>query len=91
MCRHDHRLKALVSASAEIMETLSVCKECALPNFYLAGGAVTQLIWNSLLANPLLSGVKDFDIVYFDSHNAISETAYTRNITSQLAIKFPLM
>lgn len=80
----ENRLKALALQSPEIMETLAACKQCALPNFYLAGGAITQLIWNSLLGNPPLTGVKDFDIVYFDAQDAITETAYTRTIANRL-------
>ncbi|HHG83684.1 MAG TPA: hypothetical protein ENJ82_02950 [Bacteroidetes bacterium] len=52
----------------EITETIDACKVYGLKNYYLAGGAITQLIWNNLSGKPNLAKVKDFDIVYFDEN-----------------------
>ena len=61
----ERRLVRLVGQSPEMVETLEACRRYGLPNHYLAGGAVTQMVWNGLLGRPLLDQVKDFDVVYF--------------------------
>ncbi|UXI04656.1 hypothetical protein [Photobacterium sp. TY1-4] len=40
------KLRQLIESVPELMETAQVCRELGLPNFYIAGGAITQLIWN---------------------------------------------
>ncbi len=77
-------LKHLIQQVPELIETMTVCREVGLPNFYIAGGAITQIIWNSIESKPLLSQVKDFDIVYFDSSNHTTEDAFKSLISSQL-------
>lgn len=60
-------LISIIESCPEIMETLNACEKYGLRNFYLAGGAITQLLWNSLLNRPQLDKIKDFDIIYFSS------------------------
>ena len=59
------RLKSLIKSVPELLETAKVCKDVGLPNFYIAGGSITQLIWNNLLeqepldkSNPIWSHEK---------------------------------
>lgn len=58
-------LKSMIDNCPEIIETLEACDGYGLKDYYLAGGAITQLIWNSLLNKPKLAKIKDFDIVYY--------------------------
>lgn len=74
--RMEERLKSLIESVPELMDTAMVCRDLGLPNFYIAGGAITQIIWNSLLGRQFLDNVKDFDIVYFDSEEKLSEQEY---------------
>ena len=37
----EEKLISIIRQSPEIEETLSVCTEYGLPNYYLAGGAIT--------------------------------------------------
>lgn len=62
-----------------------MCREVGLPNFYIAGGAITQVIWNSIERKPLLDKVKDFDIVYFDNSNLATEDEFKSRISSRLS------
>ena len=75
---------SIIRKSPEIEETLSVCAEYGLPDYYLAGGAITQCIWNSLLNFPLLKKVKDFDVIYFCEEErdleGIHETAINKRV-----------
>ncbi|MEJ2764629.1 nucleotidyltransferase family protein [Photobacterium sp. MCCC 1A19761] len=67
------------------METAQACRDLGLPNFYIAGGAITQLIWNRLSGRPLLEQVKDFDIVYFDREQHRSEAWYEDEISTRMS------
>ncbi len=57
----------------EIIELLQILKQIRLPNHYLAGGSVTQAIWNSKLGNHPLHKVKDFDEVQNTSESQFEE------------------
>ncbi|WP_299138715.1 nucleotidyltransferase family protein [uncultured Vibrio sp.] len=81
----NKQLEYLVQQVPELIETAKVCREVGLPNFYIAGGAITQVIWNSIENKPLLDQVKDFDIVYFDSSQMISEDEFKSRIRSRLS------
>lgn len=61
-------LKLIISSCPEIIETLVACDEYGLKDYYLAGGAITQLIWNSILDRQNLARIKDFDIVYYSAN-----------------------
>lgn len=80
----QHRLKNLITSVPELIETANACKSVGLPNFYIAGGSITQLIWNHLLEREPLDKVKDFDIVYFDYDENRSEEWYETEIKTQL-------
>ncbi|MFW8104157.1 nucleotidyltransferase family protein, partial [Klebsiella pneumoniae] len=70
--------------------TAQACIEVGLPDYFIAGGSVTQLIWNSLSGERSLKNVKDFDIVYFDSASASNEESYKRRINSFVKHEVPI-
>ncbi|MEZ8785586.1 hypothetical protein CWO04_23285 [Vibrio splendidus] len=84
------RLIKLIESVPELMETASVCNDCSIPNYYIAGGAITQIIWNDILGKPLLDKVKDFDIVYFDQNMDLSDADFEQLIISKLTHGFPV-
>ncbi len=47
-----------------------------LPNWYVAGGCITQTVWNWKMRLPTLHGLKDVDLVYFNpNESALDEEA----------------
>ncbi len=38
-----------------------------IPNLYVGGGSITQSVWNHLFSKPIVYGISDVDIVYFDT------------------------
>ncbi|WP_373951321.1 nucleotidyltransferase family protein [Vibrio pomeroyi] len=81
----NKQLEYLIHQVPELVETAKVCREVGLPSFYIAGGVITQVIWNSIENKPLLDQVKDFDIVYFDSSQIASEGEFKSRIRSRLS------
>jgi len=48
-------------------------QEFALPSWYLGAGAIAQTVWNQLHGFDPMHGIKDFDLVYFDSRDLSAE------------------
>ncbi|ASP38792.1 hypothetical protein CHH28_08905 [Bacterioplanes sanyensis] len=82
MIMNEKYLVDTISSVPEIMELLTILNDVELPNHYLAGGSITQAVWNRKLGNEPLYRVKDFDVVYFDQDEAMSEKEYEFLINS---------
>lgn len=59
-------LKKILSKNKVFTKTLKLLKESGLPNWYIGGGAIPQIVWNHYHEFNLSHGIEDFDIVYFD-------------------------
>lgn len=73
----------------EAVALLSLLQQLNLPNHYLAGDSVTQILWNQKLGLPPLDKVKDFDVVYFDRTND-SEGYFQQLIDAQKRFDLPV-
>lgn len=60
-------LEKVLAKSKTVSKVLELAPKLELPNWYLGAGAICQTIWNELHGFPLEQGIKDFDIVYFDT------------------------
>lgn len=58
-----------------------------LPNWYIAGGAIPTLVWNSIASNEPEQFLNDIDIVYYDS-NDLTEAAENK-AAQQVRDTFP--
>ncbi len=86
----ENELKSIIRQTPELMESAEACNSVKLPNYYIAGGAITQLIWNLLSGNKPLDNVKDLDIVYFDSIGKTSEEGYQNQIRDMVKHDIPI-
>ncbi|OLN83444.1 hypothetical protein CCHL11_03086 [Colletotrichum chlorophyti] len=59
-------LRTVLSTNPTLLEVLTRAAALDLPNWYLAGGAVSQTIWNHCSGKPAETGIGDYDLVYFD-------------------------
>jgi hypothetical protein len=85
------KLISLIIDCPEIIETLDACNEYGLQNYYIAGGAITQIIWNNINGVSALKNVKDFDIVYYSSNEERGESEiHKREIQKKITHEFPL-
>ena len=60
-------LATIVRSEATLMRVLTTLKGLAIPDAWLASGAIYNCVWNSLTGRPALHGVNDIDIIYFDA------------------------
>lgn len=63
----------ILKKNNELMKILDYISELKLPNFYIAAGSIFQTIWNYYDNKPLNRGIKDIDIIYYDSNNLTKE------------------
>lgn len=60
---------ALLLKNKELSRLLALASVYKLPNWYIGGGSLPQIIWNRLTKRDLNYGLNDFDLVYFDPHD----------------------
>ncbi|KAK2593717.1 hypothetical protein QQS21_008582 [Conoideocrella luteorostrata] len=58
--------QAAVSTNKTLLTVLSRAATLRLPNWYLAGGSISQTIWNHVSRLPPEHGIQDYDLVYHD-------------------------
>jgi hypothetical protein len=61
------RLTTILHAAPPLMRVLSVARYLCLPDWLVFSGAVYQPVLNHLTGRPLDSGIKDYDLAYFDA------------------------
>ncbi|EXJ66461.1 uncharacterized protein A1O5_10613 [Cladophialophora psammophila CBS 110553] len=60
-------LREILSSNRTLTSVLTRAASLGLPNWYLAGGALSQTIWNSVSKLPCETGIRDYDLVYYDA------------------------
>jgi hypothetical protein len=63
-------LEKTLAKSEVISKVLELAPKLGLPDWYLGAGAIAQTIWNELHNFPLEQGIKDCDLVYFDTDSS---------------------
>lgn len=58
---------SILKQNNDLMTILDYISELGLPNFYIVAGSVFQTIWNYYDKKSLNFGIKDIDIIYYDS------------------------
>lgn len=60
---------SILKQNKDLMIILDYITELNIPNFYIAAGCIFQTIWNYYGNKRLNYGIKDIDIIYYDSNN----------------------
>jgi hypothetical protein len=61
------RLAAIVEADPGLMGLLRAIRPLGLPQWRLVSGALYQTVWNVLTDRPRGTGIKDYDVIYYDA------------------------
>ncbi|MEU9575414.1 nucleotidyltransferase family protein [Streptomyces massasporeus] len=62
-------LKSVLSRNEVLLEVLNRTAVLELPGWYLTAGCLFQTVWNVATDRPPTSGIKDYDVFYFDDHD----------------------
>jgi hypothetical protein len=87
---HQKQLRLILQASPLFKILFSKANEVHLPNWYIAGGCVTQSIWNSILKFDPFHGLKDVDLVYFQANQSENEEEEVRKQIKYLFKNLPI-
>ncbi len=82
--RHHHRLEAIIRGDTALMELLHRLRSMRLPQWRLVAGCLYQTVWNALTGRPRGTGIKDYDLIYFDPEDLSweAEDAVIRRVTA---------
>jgi hypothetical protein len=61
------RFERIVRADPDLMGLLTAIRELGLPQWRLVAGCLYQTVWNVLTGRPRGTGIKDYDVAYFDA------------------------
>jgi hypothetical protein len=62
-------LKSVLSRNEVLVEVLSRTARLGLPGWYLTAGCLFQTVWNVATDRHPTTGIKDYDVFYFDDHD----------------------
>ncbi|MFF9410378.1 nucleotidyltransferase family protein [Streptomyces anandii] len=60
-------LRAMLSRNDVLLEVLARTAKLDLPGWYVTAGCLFQTVWNVVTDKPPTSGIKDYDVFYFDA------------------------
>ena len=80
-------LQTIVRKSPLLSPILGNWNRVALPDAWLAAGAIAQTVWNHAFGMPPTHGINDIDIVYFDGADLseVAEAAHATRIRNLFA------
>jgi hypothetical protein len=65
--RHHDRFEAIIRADPDLMALLARLRDIGLPQWRLVAGCLYQTVWNALIQRPRGTGIKDYDVAYYDA------------------------
>ena len=80
---------SILKQNKDLMMVLDYITDLNLPNCYIAAGSIYQTIWNYYDNKDLNYGIKDIDIIYYDSKNISKESE--NNLENKLIHYFEKM
>ena len=60
------RFEEIVRADPDLMRLLTAVRELQLLQWRIVAGCLYQTVWNVLTDKPARTGIKDYDLIYFD-------------------------
>ncbi|MFJ8361928.1 nucleotidyltransferase family protein [Streptomyces sp. NPDC093984] len=62
-------LKSLLARNELLLEVMNRAVTLDLPDWYVTAGCLFQTVWNVVTDRPPTSGIKDYDVFYFDDRD----------------------
>ena len=62
-----HRFEAIIRSDPDLMHLLERLRSLGLPQWRLVAGCLYQTVWNVLTGRPHGTGIKDYDLIYYDA------------------------
>ena len=62
-----HRFETIIPSDPDLMQLLASIRGVRLPEWRLVAGCLYQTVWNVLTGRNRGTGIKDYDLIYFDN------------------------
>jgi uncharacterized protein len=62
----ERRFEAIIRGDPDLMRLFRAIRSLELSQWRLVGGCLYQTVWNALTGRPPGTGIKDYDLIYFD-------------------------
>jgi hypothetical protein len=68
---HDQqqRFAEIIRGDPDLVSLLAAAREQALPQWRIVAGSLYQTVWNMLTNRPARTGIRDYDLIYFDDRD----------------------
>ena len=63
------RLAEIIRGDPDLMFLLTTTRELRLPQWRVVAGCLYQTVWNTLSNRPARTGIRDYDLIYFDDRD----------------------
>ena len=85
--RHHDRFVTIIRADPGLMHLMRRLRDLHLPQWRLVSGCLYQTVWNVLTDRPRGTGIKDYDLIYFDAGDLswAAEDAIIRRVAAVTA------
>lgn len=60
------RFEGIIRADSDLMTLLAALRDLRLAQWRLVAGCLYQTVWNALTGRPRGTGIRDYDLIYFD-------------------------
>jgi hypothetical protein len=67
--RNHARFEAIIRADTGLMHLLERVRVLRLPQWRLVAGCLYQTVWNVLTGRPRGTGIRDYDLIYYDAND----------------------
>ncbi len=64
--RQRRRFEEIVRCDRDLIDLLGKLRALRLPQWRLVAGCLYQTVWNVLTDRPARTGIRDYDLIYFD-------------------------
>jgi uncharacterized protein len=72
MAHHNdqrRRFEKIVRGDPDLASLLTAARRLRLPQWRIVAGCLYQTVWNVLTNRPARTGIKDYDLIYFDDRD----------------------
>ena len=84
MHQQGETFERILRAEPDLMRLLEAVRDLGLPQWRLVAGCLYQTVWNVLTGRPGRTGIKDYDLIYFDASDVswVAEDTVIRDVAA---------
>jgi uncharacterized protein len=83
----SRRFEVIIRGDADLVRILDAARGLNLPQWRIVAGCLYQTVWNVLTNKPARTGIKDYDLIYFDDRDLSweAEDQVVRHVNARMS------